>query len=284
MIRAMTVATLALAVATVGAAVPPTPTGPAPAASPSPMPVHPGDVLRRKYGLLAQTWKSILPRIIEDDPEQIREHLRQVFYSYVVNPKQVTVEIVPTTREQLLAGVFPRVQFEFHDGQFDTGTVRHLVADMHDVTLNYEDLLLNDRIRFDHEGKIDYLCEVDEAEFNRAIFDADRKMNVRNPHIELRDGSLRFTGKVKHGLGTTSVRVDGCMKVVDHTKIFFQPSSLKLGILPMPGFIAREIFSRLNPIADLSKLKMNATPDLIVSRPARLFVLTRGMENLVGKD
>ncbi len=245
----------------------------------------PGEALRTQYGLTAATWKANYPKILADDPNRMRLHLEQVMYSYVQNPREVRVEIAPTTPAQLLEGFFPRIQFEFRDGLFDSGQVSHLVVDMRNVKLSYEELLLNDRIRFVDQGKVDYLCEVSEEQLNHAIFEqGGKKMNVKNPKIELRNGSIRFSGRVKHGLGSTNVRVDGSMKVVDGTKIFFQPSSMKLSILPMPGFVAREIFSHLNPIADLSRLQMKAAPDLIVSRTDRLFVLTHGMEPLVPKD
>ena len=245
----------------------------------------PGEALRAKYGLLVQTWRDRLPKILEDDPEQVRKQVERVLHAYVVNPREVRVQIAPTSAEQLAEGSFPRIVFEFRDGMFDTGKVTHLLADMRDVQLNYEELLLYDRIRFEKPGHVEYICEITEKELNHAIFElGDKKLNVKNPHIELRRETLRFTGRVPHMLGSTNVRVDGTMKVVNGTKIHFVPSALRLSIMPMPGFVAREIFQRINPIADLDRLKMKATPDLIVSRTDRLYILTRGMQSEIGKD
>lgn len=246
---------------------------------------HPGEAMRTKYVLLVETWKANHQAFIRDHPDLFREQVRQVFLSYVVNPRDVRVEIAPTTQEQLQRGFFPHIVFEFHDGDFDTGRVHHLLVDMKDVQLDFENVLLWDRIRFANQGHIEYLCEIGEEDLNNAIFKSGerKKLKIKNARIELSDGSMRLSGRVPHGLGSTNVRVDGSMKVVDGSKIHFTPTSLKLSILPMPAFVAREIFSRINPIADLTKLKFDATPDLIMSKTNKLFVLTKGMQAEVEK-
>ena len=249
---------------------------------------HPGAEIRQKYALLVETWKANHQAFVRDHPDEFRDQVKNVLLSYVQNPRDVRVEIAPTTQPQLQRAFFPHIVFEFRDGDFDTGRVRHLLVDMRDVQLSFEDVLLWDRIRFVNQGKIEYICEIAEEDLNSAIFKSaesqKKKSNFRNAHIELRNGSMRLSGRVSHALGSTNVRVDGTMKVVEGNKINFLPTALKLSILPLPGFVAREIFSRINPIADLARLKFDATPDLILSRQNRLYVLTKGMQAQIGKE
>lgn len=254
------------------------------AAAPAPHVKYPGAEIRQKYVLLVETWKANHQGFIRDHPDLFRKHVHDVFLSYVVNPASVRVEIAETTQEQLQQGFFPHIVFEFRDGDFDTGKVKHLFVDMKDVQLDFENLLLWDRIRFVKQGNIQYICEITEDDLNNAIFKADKKkMPLRNPRIELREGTMKLSGGYKHALGTTNVRLEGSMKLVEGTKIHFQPTSLKLSILPIPGFVYRQIFEKVNPIADLAKLKFDATPDLITTRQDRLYVLTKGMMDQIGK-
>lgn len=258
---------------------------PACAGAPIPREQRLGYAFRLKHNLTENNFKSVIPQVLEEAPDEVRDHLKRVFLSYVEKPEQVRVDIAPTTHEQLKEGRFPRIVFEFKRGLFETIQIEHLYAEFVGSKLNYEELLVNDRIRVLDQGRIDYITEIDEADLNKAVFNSGKKLNVRNPRIELRNGSVRFSGNVKHGLGYTFVRVDGTMRVVDKTKIHFQPSSLKIGFLPLPQLVAREVFQRINPVADLAKLSFTATPDLIVPRQDRIFVLTRALQDEIpGKD
>jgi hypothetical protein len=81
-------------------------------------------------------------------------------------------------------------------------------------------------------------------------------------------------------VGLTNVRVDGNFETQAH-KLNFVPTGLKVSILPIPGFVTRQIFSRLNPIADFTKLYIKAEPDYIRSVPGRLYVITKGMKDKI---
>jgi hypothetical protein len=238
-----------------------------------------GYPFRLKHNLTEVNYKDTVAKVLREDPAGVREHLRKVFLSYVVNPEDAKVEIAPTTPAELSAGHFPRIVFEFRRGLFESILVEHLYSEFVDCQLNYLELLVHDRIRLVKQGRIDYLTEIHEADLNKAIFNSSKKLKMRNPKLELREGSLVFSGYAKHGLGHTFVRVDGTMKLVDKNKINFQPNGLKVGVLPMPGFITREVFQRLNPVADLTKLKFSAPPDLIIPRPDKLFILTKALED-----
>lgn len=238
-----------------------------------------GYPFRLKHNLTEFTFKDTVAKVLREDPAGVREHLRKVFLSYVENPADARVDIAPTTSAELAAGHFPRIVFEFRRGLFESVLVEHLYSEFVDCELNYLELLVHDRIRLVKQGRIDYLTEIHEVDLNKAIFNSSKKLKIRNPRLELREGSLRFSGDVRHGLGHTFVRVDGTMRLVDRNKINFQPNSLKVGVLPMPGFVAREVFQRLNPVADLTKLKFSAPPDLIVPRPDKLFILTKALED-----
>lgn len=238
-----------------------------------------GYPFRLKHNLTEFTFKDTVAKVLAEDPEGVREHLRKVFLSYVEKPEEVKVDVAPTTKEQMVAGRFPRIVFEFRRGLFESILVEHLYSEFVDCELNYLELLVHDRIRLLKQGRIDYFTEIHEPDLNKAIFNSSKKMNVRNPRLELRDGSLTFSGRVKHALGSNYVRVDGTMRLVDKTKIHFQPNGLKVGVLPLPGFVAREVFQRINPVADLTKLKFSAPPDLIVPRRDKLFILTKRLED-----
>jgi hypothetical protein len=249
-------------------------------------PVHYTQMLgygfRAKFGILEETWKTAYPKAAEQDPEAVRDFIRQVFLSYVEKPREVKVELAPTTQEQLAQGRFAWIRFSFQDGLFDSIPVKRLESEFRDVQLNVHDLTCVDRIRLIEHKKIDYYVEVTEADMNTAVFTSGGKLkNVRNPRMELNENSIRFSGGVKRLFGYTNVRVDGMLKVVDKNKINFVPSALKVGVVPLPGFVTREIFQRINPLADLGRLNMNAPPDHIIVRPDRVCILTDAYKHLL---
>jgi hypothetical protein len=238
-----------------------------------------GTVLRQRFSLAPPTLRTGVYRIVAEDPEQLREHIRQVFLSYVDQPREAAVDLAPTGKAELMQGLFAHMRFAFRDGGFEGISISRALLSLKGAVLDLGEVLLFDRLRFKSPGKVEFLLEISEAELNRFVFGA-RKLNVINPRIELRNESIRFSGKVKSGLGYTPVQVEGGFKIVGGAKIHFLPSRTKVFGVPIPGFVSREVFDRINPIADMERLKIKAHPDLIRSRRGRLFILTDGMKAL----
>jgi len=251
------------------------------AAAQSPSPPWASSALRQRYDIRPENLRLNLYRIVNQNPEVLRDCVRESFRSYIEQPEKILIDLAPTSRFDLLQGNFSRIRFEFTSGKFEGILVNRTEVDIGRPVINLFELLLHDRLRFRAQGPVDFLVEISEAELNRSIFSGTKGHTLIDPHVQLRDGSIRFSAKVRYGLGTTSIRVDGSFKLVQGTQIHFVPSGLKVSILPIPGFVARQVFDRLNPIADLSRVSFKALPDIILSRPGRLFILTSGMADRI---
>ncbi|MBI4840530.1 MAG: DUF2993 domain-containing protein [candidate division NC10 bacterium] len=250
------------------------------AAPAPPSPLKPAEALRQKYQLTPATLKRSIFKIVNEDPDGLRQTVGAVLKAYVEAPREFDVELAPTNRFDLMQGSFSWVKLSMSGGLFEKIGISHAAVELTNAVLDMGELLLADRLRLRSYRSLEFLVEVSEAELNRFVFAEAKSPSVQFPKVELKNGTIRVSAHVR---SFGKVALEGAFEVVEGSKINFVPSSLRVGILPLPGFVTRALLNRVNPVADLTKLNIKVRPDLIVSRPGRLFVLTTGMKKVLEK-
>lgn len=256
----------------------------APAPPPGPTPAGwTSAALRARFGIGRDTHREGILRMVRREPELLQERVRQAFIAYFERPLEIRVELGPQTTVQGFSGTFPHIRLRVRDAVYEGILVSRVVIHLSEVMVDLSQLLFDDRLRFRRLGRYQFYVEIGERELNRYLFASGRSLSVETPRVELRDSGIRLSGRVRSPLGWTHIRVDGRFEVADETRINFVASGLKVAGLPLPGLIAREVFNRINPVADLARLNLRVKPDRIVTRTRRLSVLTHGMEQFLNE-
>lgn len=186
--------------------------------------------------------------------EEIEQRLGAWLDRKLRNPEKIKVTCAHSG-ESWRAGHFDEIAVRLEGGKLDmvpvsTGTMR-----MTNVTIDLPRLFSDGEVVITSKAVAEAHLEVTQDGLNAVLEKKAKRLRVETPHIELADGQVQFTGRMKTLLIKNDVMTAGRFEISDGAKLNFFPTRLKVGYLPLPGAALSALARRFNPIVDLARLK-----------------------------
>ena len=219
-------------------------------------------------------------RMVLHDPELLQSRIQQTLFSYLDEPENMELVIVPDSDARLLAGGLRELSISFENSYVRDLLVRRAEVMVRNCLVDWEQMIRFNRFRFRDQGQVDLLLTVTEHDLNEMMATRGSR-RVRNARLDFRPGHIRFSGRLRVLFFNNHVRVACNLSVRDGDELHFTPRWMNLDFLPVPRFVVGSISRRMNPVASLERLKFSADLTVIETSHDSLYIATESMRDRV---
>lgn len=153
------------------------------------------------------------------------------------------------------SGHFERIAIEVVGGKLDIVPLAAGRLRLRNVDIDLARLFADGEVLIAGSAPAEAHLEVTAEGLNHVLSRKARRLRVETPCIELLDGQVHFSGRMRTLLIKNDVVTSGRFEIASGAKLNFFPSRLKVGYLPLPGAALGALARRFNPIVDLTRLK-----------------------------
>ena len=185
---------------------------------------------------------------------EIEQRIGQWLDRHLRNPDRLRVVCTPAG-DGWKSGAFDQIAIDVRGGKLDMVPLSSGKLRLKNVVIDLPRLFTDGEVVITSSGPAEAHLEVSEEGLNSVLADKAEKLKVEQPHIELRDGLVEFSGRMKTLVIKNDVVTAGRFEIVDGAKLNYLPTRLKVGYLALPGAALAALARRFNPIVELARLK-----------------------------
>jgi hypothetical protein len=171
------------------------------------------------------------------------------------HPDALSVQAVAPEGVAPAAGLLEAVHVEIRGGKLDVLPVTHARFRFQDVKLDVPLLVERGDVELAGTSPVEARVVVSEAGLNEALNRRRDHLAIDAPRVEIRDGQVRFSGRLRSRLASASFSTAGTFRLVRGGLLHFVPSRFTVGFLRVPGIALSTIARSINPILDLSRFR-----------------------------
>jgi hypothetical protein len=151
-------------------------------------------------------------------------------------------------------GQFDRIDVEVEGGKLDVVPLAYAKITFHGVAVDLAQLFSRGEVELSGRTPVEAHLELSEEGLNQVLARKAHRLRVDAPRIELEDGQVHFSGRMKTFVIKNDVLTSGRF-TINGSGLHYLPSALKVGYLPLPQAALNALARRFNPIVDLGRLK-----------------------------
>ena len=194
-------------------------------------------------------WRREMIGEVIDNPEKIKERVKNALHKYFKEPEYIKVKFFPTKKGDLVAGYFSRIDVNVRNAKVKELKLDEGFFSFRDITIKLFNLYRDGDLRIKKLKDTQFRFTVTEESINAAIL--EKKLPLKNARLAILPGQLYFRGFFKTLFFKSHVETKGRLAIKNNKHIYFYPDRLKLNSLPIPGFVKRTLSRKINPIIDL---------------------------------
>ena len=191
---------------------------------------------------------------------EVQEAFRKGMQEFLKGGKSIRIRFFASSREEIFSGHFRQVEVLFRDNMLqgmESLNIKRGRAVFRGVNFDISRLILDSKLIIESIDSVKFNFRLKEDDINNYLVAEQKRINLRNPKIELKNGAMVFSAKVRNRFFSARVRTEGKFKVrPDGRSVDFKASRVRLNSLKIPGFVTGQIVNRINPVLKLDKFPL----------------------------
>lgn len=191
---------------------------------------------------------------------EVQEAFRRGMQEFLKSGESIKIRFFATMRDEIFSGKFRQVEIIFRDSALQGMETLNIVrgrAVFQNVKFNIVKLMLEQKLVVESIGSTKFNFRLEEEDINKYLVAEQKRINLRNPEIQLRKDSLTFSASVRNRFFSARVRTEGQFEVrPDGRAVDFKSDKVRLNSLKIPGFVTGQVVSRINPVLRLDKFPL----------------------------
>ncbi len=191
---------------------------------------------------------------------EVQEAFRKGMQEFLKGGKSIKIRFFASSREEIFSGHFRQVEVLFKDNMLqgmESLNIKRGRAVFRGVKFDISQLMLDSKLAIESIDSVKFNFRLREDDINNYLVAEQKRINLRNPKIELRNGAMVFSAKVRNRFFSARVRTEGKFKVrPDGRSVDFKANRVKLNSIKIPGFVTGQIVNRINPVLKLDKFPL----------------------------
>ena len=191
---------------------------------------------------------------------EVQDAFRKGMREFLKSGETIKIRFFATMRDEIFSGKFRQVEILFKDSSLQGMETLNIVrgrAVFRNVKFNIAKLMLEKKLVVQSIGSTKFNFRLKEEDINKYLVTEQKRINLRNPEIQLRKDSLTFSASVRNRFFSARVRTEGQFKVrPDGRAVDFKSNKVRLNALKIPGFVTGQVVNRINPVLRLDKFPL----------------------------
>lgn len=190
---------------------------------------------------------------LASDPALFSKSLDEAMRKLLSNPASLVIELEPIDPVESSLGHFKRVNVKVTRGETEDLTLERADTEFFDVQINTTKLINETKVETVKVSEINMDVSILENDLNGFLERKAKKINVDNPHVEMKNGLLTLSGSTKYSFMKVKFWATGALEVHEGKEIWFHPRKIKLNGMTMPRAFIGSLVKRMNPVLNLKK-------------------------------
>ncbi len=191
---------------------------------------------------------------------EVQEAFRKGMQEFLKGGDSIKIRFFASSRDEIFNGHFRQVEVIFKDNMLqgmENLNIRRGRAVFRGVKFDLSQLILEKKLVVKSIKSVKFNFRLKEDDINSYLVAEQKRINLRNPKIELKNGAMIFSAKVRNRFFSARVRTEGNFEVrPDGRSVDFKANRVRLNSLKIPGFVTGQIVNRINPILKLDKFPL----------------------------
>lgn len=191
---------------------------------------------------------------------EVQQAFRKGMQEFLKGGDSIRIRFFASSRDEIFSGHFRQVEVLFRDNMLqgmESLNIKRGRAIFRGVKFNLSELILDGKLVIKSIDSVKFNFRLKEDDINNYLVAEQKRINLRNPKIELKDGAMIFSAKVRNRFFSARVRTEGNFEVrPDGRSVDFKASRVRLNSLKIPGFVTGQIVNRINPVLKLDKFPL----------------------------
>ena len=192
-------------------------------------------------------------KLIDNFPTLIERKVDWTMRKYLNNPQTLVLSFQPIDAVETKRGRYARIFVKVGRGSADNLVVDDAEFEFHDVLLDINKLIGEDKIETVTVKSINMNVKLTEADLNSFIQAKSKKIKVDNPKAELKKGTITVSGSTKYSFMKVKFWATGNFSVHEAREIYFYARKVKVNGMTMPRGFVGSLVKQINPILNLDK-------------------------------
>jgi len=181
---------------------------------------------------------------------RLHDHFADAFHQ----PSSLVVHVTPEPGRPVASGRFQSLDVGFENGFLDIIALRYVQIRFYEPAIDMQILETQGSVEFVQPPRTDMRLTIQEESLNRILEMKQGDLKMKEARLNLEDGQIHFTGRIKTLFLENKLKVKGNLMVTPTGELNFQPSALSVGVIPLPQAMIAGIARRANPLFDLGNL------------------------------
>lgn len=198
------------------------------------------------------------------DVKTIQDAFKLGLMEYLPVGDDLRVLFFPTTRENVLKGMFSRLDIRFRKGSLqgiEKLEIKKARITVEDVQFDVDKLLASGKLEIKKMEKVKFNLRVDENSINHYLESERKRLRLSQPRVHLDKDKMFFSARVKTVFFSSRLKTEGEFVVnKEDQTVDFRTRRVSINSLKIPGFLISNLAKKVNPVL---KLRRFALMDLI---------------------
>lgn len=191
---------------------------------------------------------------------EVQDAFRKGMHEYLKTSDSLKIRFFAAMRDEIFSGNFRQVEVIFKDSALQGMESLNIFrgrALFKDVKFNLAKLMLEKKLIVESIGSTKFNFRLREEDINKYLVAEQKRINLRNPEIDLNGGIMTFSANVRNRFFSARVRTEGQFEVrPDGRSVDFKADKVRLNSLKIPAFVTGQVVNRINPVLKLDKFPL----------------------------
>lgn len=191
---------------------------------------------------------------------EVQEAFRTGMQEFLKSGDSIKIRFYASSRDEIFGGHFRQVEVIFKDNMLqgmENLNIKRGRAVFRGVRFDLGRLIIDSKLVIKSIDSVKFNFRLKEDDINNYLVAEQKRINLRNPKIELKNGAMIFSAKVRNRFFSARVRTEGNFEVrPDGRSVDFKASRVRLNSLKIPSFVTGQVVNRINPVLKLDKFPL----------------------------